>query len=253
MTLFGKAHFLLAASGVKGSDNIRADVCNRILAHAVESGGKFVFSEVIDDSYSRILSSALRTNGAVLSALAAYGRTDQGRQLVGDVPFKLVRTITRSRKNRDHWENTQENMFCLNALIDYSRGYESESPDMTLRVLFDAEELGGAKFTELRDDPVMFQKPIGADKSTFKHAADSWWFRYSDWSSYGVSRWSFYHQELRHNAVRFYSEYLPAGNYHLSYTAQAIAPGDFVVMPVYAKRCMIRMCMAEGGRLTVGR
>ncbi len=365
MTLFGKAHFLLAASGVKGSDTIRADVCNRILAHAVESGGKFVFSEVIDDSYSRILSSALRTNGAVLSALAAYGRTDQGRQLVGDIPFKLVRTLTRSRKNRDHWENTQENMFCLNALIDYSRGYESESPDMTLRVLFDAEELGRARFTDLRDDPVMFQKPIGADdpgraatlkleragqgrlyystrlsyapqtlktdpvnagieihreysrehngqwemlespmqlkrgdlvrvdlflslptarnfvvvddpipgglepvnrdlstasmvdadKSTFKHAADSWWFRYSDWSSYGISRWSFYHQELRHNAARFYSEYLPAGNYHLSYTAQAIAPGDFVVMPVYAEEMYDPDVYGKGGtvELKVGR
>jgi uncharacterized protein YfaS (alpha-2-macroglobulin family) len=28
---------------------------------------------------------------------------------------------------------------------------------------------------------------------------------------------------------------LPAGNYHLSYTAQAIASGEFVVMPVYAE------------------
>ena len=345
MSLFGKAHFLLAALGVKGSDAIRTDVCNRILAHADQSGGKFVFSEVIDDSYARILSSALRTNGAVLSALTAYGRTDQGKQLVGDIPFKLVRTITQSRKNRDHWENTQENMFCMNALIDYSRGYESEAPDMTLRVLFDAAEMGRTKFTDLRDDPVMFQKPIGADdpgraatlkleragqgrlyysarlsyapqtlrtdpinagieihreysrehngqweilkspmqlqrgdlvrvdlfvslpaarnfvvvddavpgglepvnrdlatastvdadKGAFKHAEGSWWFRYSDWSSYGVSRWSFYHQELRHNAARFYSEYLPAGNYQLSYTAQAIAPGDFVVMPVHAE------------------
>jgi hypothetical protein len=277
--------------------------------------------------------------------LTAYARTDRGNQLVGDIPFKLVRYITQSRKNRDHWENTQENMFCMNALIDYSRGYESESPDMTLRVLLDAEELGRAVFKGLRDDPVMFEKPIGADdpgraatlklertgqgrlyysarlsyapqtlrtdpinagieihreyylerngqweilqspmqlkrgdlvrvdlfvslatarnfvvvddpvpgglepvnrdlatastvdadKGAFKHAESSWWFRYSDWSSYGVSRWSFYHQELRHNAARFYSDYLPAGNYHLSYTAQAIAAGDFVVMPVYAE------------------
>ncbi len=344
MSLFGKAHFLLATLGVEGSDAIRTDVCNRILAHANQSGGKFVFSEVIDDSYTRILSSALRTNGAVLSALAAYGRTDQGKQLVGDIPFKLVRYITQSRRNRDHWENTQENMFCLNGLIDYSRWYESESPDMTVRVKFGAEELGRAGFTDLRDDPVMFQRPIGtddpgrtaslklektgtgrlyysarlsyapqtlktdpvnagieihreysreqngqwellknpmqlergdlvrvdlfvslptarnfvvvedavpgglepvnrdlatastvdADMGSFEAADGSWWFRYSDWSSYGLSRWSFYHQELRHHAARFYSEYLPAGNYHLSYTAQAIAPGDFVVMPVYA-------------------
>ncbi len=344
MSLFGKAHFLLAALGVAGSDAMRAEVGNLILAHANQSGGKFVFSEVIDDSYSRILASALRTNGAILSALTAYGRTDSGRQLVGDIPFKLVRYITQSRKNRDHWENTQENMFCMNALIDYSRVYESEAPDMTLRALFDAEVMGRAKFTDLRDDPVALQRPLSAsdpgraatiklerkgqgrlyysarlsyapqtlktdpinagievhreyslerdgnwellkgnmqlkrgdlvrvdlfvslptarnfvvvddpvpgglepvnrdlatastvdaDKGAFKAAGGSWWFRYRDWSSYGVSRWSFYHRELRHNAARFYAEYLPAGNYHLSYTAQAIAPGEFVVMPVQA-------------------
>jgi uncharacterized protein YfaS (alpha-2-macroglobulin family) len=345
MSLFGKAHFLLASLGVSGTDAIRAEVANLILAHANQSSGKFVLSEVIDDSYSRILSSALRTNGAILSALTEYGRTEPGRQLVGDIPYKLVRYITQSRKNRDHWENTQENMFCMNALVDYSRVYESEAPDLTLRAFIDGQILGRASFTDLRDDPVEFEKPIGAndpgreaavkleregkgryyysarlsyalqalkteainagieihreyslerdgkwellenrmqikrgdlvrvdlfvslptarnfvvvddpvpgglepvnrdlatasvvdaDKGSFKAAGGSWWFRYSDWSSYGVSRWSFYHRELRHNAARFYSEYLPAGNYHLSYTAQAIASGEFVVMPAKAE------------------
>jgi hypothetical protein len=365
MSLFGKAHFLLAALGVTGSDEMRAEVGNLILSHANQSGGKFVFSEVIDDSYSRILASTLRTNGAILSALTAYGRTDLGRQLVGDTPFKLVRYITQSRKNRDHWENTQENMFCMNALIDYSRVYESEAPDMTLRARFNAEVMGRAKFRDLRDDPVEFQRPIvagdagraatikldragqgrlyysarlsyapqtlrtdpinagieiyreyslehdgnwelltgnmqlkrgdlvrvdlfvslptarnfvvvddpvpgglepvnrdlatastvDADKGAFKAAGGSWWFRYSDWSSYGVSRWSFYHQELRHNAVRFYSDYLPAGNYHLSYTAQAIAPGDFVVMPVRTEEMYDPDVFGQGvaAELKVGR
>jgi len=35
--------------------------------------------------------------------------------------------------------------------------------------------------------------------------------------------------------VRFYSDYLPAGNYLLSYTAQAIAEGKFTKMPVHAE------------------
>ncbi len=345
MSLFGKAHFLLAAIKVQGTEAMRKEVCNLILAHANQSGGKFVFSETIDDSYTRILSSALRTNGAILSALVAFGETDLGSRMVADIPFKLVRYLTQSRKNRDHWENTQENMFCMNALIDYSRVYEKEKVDMTLRTFLDAEPMGTTRFRDLRNEPVELQRPIrdddpgrkstiklerqgqgrvyysarlfyapqelkvsainsgieihreysverdgkwvllqnlmqlnrgelvrvdlyvslptarnfvvvddpvpgglepvnrdlatastvDAEKGKFKHAGGSWWFRYSDWSSYGVSRWSFYHQELRHNAARFYSEYLPAGNYHLSYTAQAIAPGEFIVMPVHAE------------------
>ena len=34
--------------------------------------------------------------------------------------------------------------------------------------------------------------------------------------------------------MRFYSAYLPAGRYHLSYVAQAIAPGEFAVLPLHA-------------------
>src|SRR5690606_20949031 len=41
----------------------------------------------------------------------------------------------------------------------------------------------------------------------------------SGFIGYGASRWSFHHQELRHDVVRFYSDHLPAGRYHLSYTA----------------------------------
>jgi hypothetical protein len=76
---------------------------------------------------------------------------------------------------------------------------------------------------------------VDADPGAYKAAEGSWWFKQTGWFSYGVSRWSFYHCELRHNAARFYSEYLPAGNYHLSYTAQVIAPGEFTVLPVHAE------------------
>ena len=72
---------------------------------------------------------------------------------------------------------------------------------------------------------------VDADRGAFKPAGGSWWFKQGDWFSYGVSRWSFYTRELRHDAARFYSEYLPSGNYHLTYTAQVIAPGEFTVMP----------------------
>lgn len=65
-----------------------------------------------------------------------------GLALVGDVPFKQVRAITQSRGNRDHWENTQENVFCLNALMDYSRIYEKEKPDMTVRANQGSRKIG---------------------------------------------------------------------------------------------------------------
>src|SRR4029077_4539979 len=70
---------------------------------------------------------------------------------------------------------------------------------------------------------------VDADAAEFQAAGGAFWFRYADWSEYGVALWDFYHRELRHDAARFYADYLPAGHYHLSYAAQAIAAGEFSV------------------------
>ncbi|MDY6855486.1 MAG: alpha-2-macroglobulin family protein [Thermodesulfobacteriota bacterium] len=345
MSLFGKAHYLQAAIRVDEAESIAKVMANQILAHSSQTGGKFFFNEEIDDSFKRILATPLRANAAILSALCVFGEKKEGADLIGDIPFKLVRGLTQARGNRDHWENTQENIFCMNPLIDYSRVYESESPKMTVKVFIDAQLLGKTEFADLKDDAVDLIRPIAeadlgkkaqvtikrkgkgrlyygarlhftslvehtarinsgieirreysverdgewillnspmeikrgelirvdiflslptvrnfvviddpvpgglepvnrdlatasavdADKGTFKASSGSWWFRFSDWCSYNTSRWSFYHREMRHDSVRFYSDYLPAGNYHVSYTAQAIASGKFVEMSVHAK------------------
>ncbi|MFZ2445855.1 MAG: alpha-2-macroglobulin family protein [Syntrophobacteraceae bacterium] len=96
------------------------------------------------------------------------------------------------------------------------------------------------------DDPVPGGlEPVSRDLATASEVdaakegplydAKSFRNRHSDWSSYGVSRWSFYHKELRHDSARFYSERLGAGRHHLSYTAQAIAPGRFAAPPARAE------------------
>lgn len=343
MDLFGKAHFLMAA--VKTEDvpkEIVAKTVDRILGHASQTGGKFQFNEPWDDSYKYLLATPVRSNGAVLSALLAAGPTFKG---IGDIPFKMVRAITQTRGNRNHWENTQENIFCMNALVDYSRVYENQSSDMVVKAFFEGKSFGQTRFKQKTDPAVTFKRPLAdddpgkradlrltregrgrlyysariaydlkidnaapinsgieirreyaveregkfvllkspmeirrgdivrvdlfvsvptarhfvvvddpvpgglepvntdlatasgvdAEKGKFKAADNSFWFSFSDWKYYGSFFWSFYHKELRHSAARFYADYLPAGNYHLSYTAQAVAEGSFSVMPVHAE------------------
>lgn len=345
MSLFGKAHYLRAALGVKDGKEIALETAKKILAHGNQTAGKFIFNEELDDSYTRILSSPLRENCAILDSFAVLAGIEDGHKLAGDVPFRLVRTITQTRQNRDHWENTQENMFCMNALAAYSRVYENVKPDMTVKASLNGEAFGKTSFDDLRNDPVTLEKPmspenagqkatveitrtgkgrlyhttrlryaprsdfskpvnagieinreysverdgkwtllnekdsirrgelvrvdlylslpaarnfvvvndplpggletvnkdlatasaVDADKGNFKAADGSWFFKFSDWQGYNVSRWSFYHKEMRHDRVVFYSDYLPPGNYHLSYTAQAIAEGQFTRMPTLAE------------------
>ncbi len=346
MDLFGKSHFLQAAIKTKGVDQrIVSETIDTILGHASQTGGKFQFNEAWDDSYKYLLATPLRSNCTVLSSLLdTQIRSNKGPS-IGDVPFKLVRSITQSRGRRDRWENTQENVFCLNALTDYAKLYEVEDPQMQVSVAFDDVALGSTDFNAKTNPPVRVFRPMAVDdpgksttlkitkqgtgrlyysariaydllednrerinsgieirreyaverngeftllqspmtikrgdlvrvdlfvsiptarhfvvvndpipgglepvntdlatssaidteKGRFKAAADSWFFNYSNWSYYGRHFWSFYHKELRHDSARFYSDYLPAGNYHLSYTAQAIAEGKFSVMPVHAE------------------
>ena len=345
MSLFGKSYFLQATLAVAGGEKYAPDVAKMILATSSQTGGKFVFNEVWDDSYSRILASPMREQCAILDAFVTYGERDSGKTLVGDVPFKIVRTITQSRKNRDYWQNTQENLFCGNALVDFARVYEKEKTDMVFKAVMDEKTIGDAKFTDVRNPAITVSRPNKADdpgrktavniykvgtgrlyyatrmtyalplelsraqnagievhreysvernskwqllaspfeikrgelvrvdlylsvpaarnfvvvddpvpgglepvnrdlattsevdarKADFVASGGSFWFKYNDWIDFDTSRWSFYHQELRHDSARFYSDYLPPGNYHLSYAAQAIATGSFSTMPTMAQ------------------
>jgi uncharacterized protein YfaS (alpha-2-macroglobulin family) len=349
MSLFGKAHYLQAALAVQGGEKIAREVEQIILQSSVRSGGKIAFNEVLDDGYLRISATPLNSNCAVLSAITngALRAGEIGESANGeaaDVPFELVRVITQARGSRDHWENTQENMFCMSALADYARRFEAVPPAMRIAASVGGAPIGTAEFKTFRDPAVTLSRPIGpadpgtpttlnvqrtgagrlyysarmtyaptddaalevnagidlhreysvqrggkwvllasplhirrgelvrvdlymslptarnfvvvddpvpgglepvnrdlantsivdADAGGFQAAGGSMWFRYGDWEEYGVSQYSFYHQELRHDAARFYSDYLPPGNYHLSYSAQAIAEGEFAVMPTKA-------------------
>jgi hypothetical protein len=363
MDLFGQAAFVRAALHVPGGEALAADGARRILAHADQSGGKFQFTERWDDGWSQLLATPGRSQCAILEAFVAHGERADGARLVGDVPFKLVRQITQTRGQRDHWENTQENVYCLNALAAYAALYEQEAPQFTARARLGEESLGEAQFSSFRDpaitltranaaaDPgrraslriertgggrlyysarlsyalpeplaqstnagieitreysvqregswrlltsplqiargelvrvdlyvsvpgarnfVVVDDPVpgglepvnrelatastvDADAAEFQAAGGAFWFRYADWSEYGVALWDFYHRELRHDAARFYADYLPAGHYHLSYAAQAIAAGEFSVAPPRAQEMYDPDVYGKGtpARLTV--
>ncbi|EDN71156.1 Alpha-2-macroglobulin family [Beggiatoa sp. PS] len=344
MDLLGKALFLSATLPVPKADKLRTKTVNKILAQADYTAGQVSFTEKLDSGYKHILSSTLRTQCAILSSLSAYDKLMGQNSEVEDIPFKLMRHITKRRESRGHWANTQENMFCMNALREYARVYESVQPSMIVQSWLDEEKLGETKFDSVQNPPVTFThnmtesdlgnkakvklkrvgngrlyytvrleyankaektkavnagievhreyhverngewklltspmafktgelvrvdlyvslpaprffvvvddpvpgglEPVNRELATTSaialnqteghYAKNSRWFRRDDWEGYGD--WgSFYHKELRHHAAIFYSDYLSAGHYHLSYVAQAIAPGEFKVMATHAE------------------
>lgn len=344
MTLFGRANYLEAALTV-GNEDAVGDTINLLLSATDQTGGKFQFMESYSRDYAYMLHTPLRANCGILSGLVRAGAESVHGDKVGDIPFKLVRMITQARGANTHWQNTQENVFCMQALNDFASVYEREEPDFVARTRLDGEEMGRAAFNSFLDEPQTHSVPLeegsagtssemevnkdgpgrlyfttrlryaekeenaerinagiqvgreysvqrdgewkslespmrlergelvrvdlyvrlpaarhfvvvndsvpgglepvnrdlatssehDANKANYQRSGSSWWHRYDDWSPYASTRWSFYHQEILHDSVRYYSDYLPEGRYHLSYVAQAIADGEFSVMPVKAE------------------
>jgi uncharacterized protein YfaS (alpha-2-macroglobulin family)/uncharacterized protein YecT (DUF1311 family) len=344
--MFGKSQMLEAAIRLGNQEAIVETIADKILSSSNETGGRITFNESFDDGYNRILSSTPRTNCAVLSSLLLLSDSKKGAEQLQDLPYRLARTIRTMRGQKDHFENTQENLFCTSSLVDYSRRYEKVEPNMEVAVSYEGESLGNTRFASFQDKPlvvshainasdpgkrkvvvvdkkgegriyyatVMHYAPLAdqensvnagmqitreyfvedrssgtwrllgredkikrgdvvrvdlylhlsaartqivvddpipgalepvntelatasqvdADKAKATYAGGSLWFQFRDWNEYNFSFWSFNHRELRHDAARFYAEYLPPGNYHLAYTAQAVAEGDFVTQPVFA-------------------
>ena len=341
MGLFANAMLLQAALTIESTEGkaLSREFSDFLLSHSNQTSGKFFFSEERGEGYARILATPLRDNCAILSGLSAYARKQDDKSRIGDIAFKLVRSISQSQRQEGYWGNTQENMFCTNALADYAAAFENVTPNMTVTAKLDTEVMGAARFESVASTPVtvghkisdgdagrnatvsltregqgryyyatrlsyapldgvtepvnsgiemrreysverdgkrvLLKKkdtikrgelvqvdlylslpaprnfvvvndpvpggfePVNRDLATtsavdaakgdIERPTGSWGEKYKNWIEYASGYWSFYHRELRDDSVRFYSDYLGAGNYHLTYVAQAIATGDFAV------------------------
>jgi len=76
---------------------------------------------------------------------------------------------------------------------------------------------------------------IDADKAYDSFDVRSYARSRQGWIAFASLFYAFYHREVRHDSVRFYSEQLEPGGYHLSYTAQVIVPGRFAAPPTRAE------------------
>jgi hypothetical protein len=77
----------------------------------------------------------------------------------------------------------------------------------------------------------MPQKDSTSQKENAWPPKDSRWNDTAFRDRHDVSQWYFYHREMGHDGVRYYAHRLPPGGYVLSYTAQAIARGNFAALP----------------------
>ncbi len=364
MSLFGRSFYLRAMIATGAPLAEQREVLAGILSHAGETGGGMVFQETLDPGYRSLLSSSVRDNAAILINLMAWLAANPADAVVGEMPVRMMRSLTLSRNGREYWSGTQENLFVVKALADYARLFEDRAPAMQVRGTLDARPFGAGRFAAFSDPPLVLKRPLAAGDagrratlgiekdgegrlyyaarlnyvpehpptdavnagievhreysvrrngewqllqepmtlatgelirvdlfvmlpveryfvvlddplpgglepvnrdlattSELNTANDdagsapdgSFLAAFNDWQDDISGRWTFYHRELRHEAARFYSERLAAGRYHLRYQAQAIAPGEFQLLPTHAEEMYAPDVFGEGapGRLRI--
>lgn len=109
------------------------------------TSGKMQFRESVDDGFKRILHSTTRTNCLLLTA---FTEVDSASPQI----TPLMRFIAATRR-ANRWNNTQENLYCLNGMIDYARIYEKEPPDFTVTGRLGEHDLGSTQFKGLDAKP----------------------------------------------------------------------------------------------------
>ncbi|MBI3563370.1 MAG: Ig-like domain-containing protein [Gammaproteobacteria bacterium] len=162
LSLFGKSFLWMAAARHKETAALLDSLKKEIYSAADLTSGGIQFREQQDDGYVQILHSVTRTNCSLLKAMMV--EDPQGKFVE-----PLVRSIIAGRKS-NHWNNTQENLYCQNALAQYASYNEQDIPHYTLTGTALNQTIKGVSFSNFKDRPqtetLRFTPDVVGKKST---------------------------------------------------------------------------------------
>ncbi|MDH5526503.1 MAG: MG2 domain-containing protein [Nitrospirota bacterium] len=155
LSLFGKGFLWMGLNLAQNTGGMAESLAGEIRSHMEITSGKVQFQETNDDGWGRILHTTTRTNCLLLTAFTQVAGSEQQTT-------PLTRFITESRK-AGRWNNTQENLYCTNALVDYARIYEKDTPDFTVSGSLGGHDIGSETFKGFDANPRTFSYPFAAD------------------------------------------------------------------------------------------
>lgn len=141
MDLFGLSQFLLATLKQDSAHPLTAKVLERIMNHRSLVDGAVEFVESVPRGFTRILHSDTRSLCSVLEALTLLNQNTSGGIEIGELK-ELSNAVRHARDNLPCWRNTQDNVFCTNAMITFSDYVNSEGEDLLATIDLRSDETG---------------------------------------------------------------------------------------------------------------
>ena len=129
MDLFGLSHYLLASITIDPTQTLNDEIFERIMNHRSLVDGAVEFVESVPLWFTSILHSDTRSLCSVLSALTSLSDTSSTKVNIAELK-ELSNSVRYSRENLPYWRNTQDNVFCTNALIEFFDYIGSGGQDM---------------------------------------------------------------------------------------------------------------------------
>ena len=124
MPVFALAHLVDALATQGDAGPRRAELLRRIENAVLPEGGSAHVEELNDPYLLWYWNSNIRSTAIVLGTLVRHTSAELSRIR------PMVRWLLQVREN-GRWRNTQENAWALEALVDYYRKYEAETPNFT--------------------------------------------------------------------------------------------------------------------------
>lgn len=138
MPLFGIS-YLADAMIARGERGARLDELHRRITNAIQTeGGQAHVGELSDPYLLWFWNSNVRSTAIALGTLVRQGNDEA-------IAKRMVRWLMTVRRN-GRWNNTQENAWAMESLIDYYHRYEGEIPDFAGVVTIGKEEVTRGEF-----------------------------------------------------------------------------------------------------------
>jgi uncharacterized protein YfaS (alpha-2-macroglobulin family) len=153
MPVFALAHLYEAIGTRADRARQRDDLMRRIRNAITEEGGSAHVEELNDPYLMWFWNSNIRSTAIALGTLVR----NTGSELSAIRP--LVRWLVQARE-KGRWGNTQENAWALEALVDYYRKYEAETPNFVASIAVGGDTLARGRFEGRSTDPVTRQIPM---------------------------------------------------------------------------------------------
>lgn len=233
MPIFGLS-YLADALIAKGESGARLTELNRRINNAIlPEGGSAHVEELADPYLLWFWNSNVRSTAIVLGTLVRQGNDEE-------LVRRTVRWMMQVRK-KGRWGNTQENAWAMEALVDYYRKYESETPDFNAIVTLGAETLARETFrgrsTEAKAKDVPMQQ-LKSGPVTFEKQGT------------GIL---FYMMRLRYASMGLMHDPLDQG-FHLErkYDKKAFAAGDLIKVTLRVRNTKERRFVAITDAIPAG-